>query len=117
MIIRVKNLQCETVIGVYEQEKTQKQPILINLRIKYDEGKAPTSDNINDTINYHLLVDKIKSHVENNKFELVERVVEEVGQIVMQNDKVISCKVEVDKHKGPLKYIDSFSVSKSFKRK
>ncbi len=116
MIIKIKNLHCETVIGVYQSEKTQKQPLVVNVKIDYDEGKSPITDNIEDGMNYHLIVDKIKEHIESRNFELVERVVEEVGEIVMSYNKVRSCKVEVDKPKGPIEFIDSFSVSKKFKR-
>jgi len=116
MQIKIKNIKCETILGIYAFEKTQKVPVMINVSIDYNEGNAPLTDNIEDTINYHPLVDAICTHVNNTSFGLVEKVVEDVGQIIMKHEKVRSCKVRVDKTKTPLKHIESFSVSKTFKR-
>ncbi len=116
MMIKVKNIYTETIVGAYESEKGRKQPLVISLKLKYDAGKSGKTDNLEDTLNYHLIVDKIKKHIESKEYNLVEHAVEDIGEIVMSFDKVKSCKVEAAKTKGPIEYIDSFSVIKSFKR-
>lgn len=116
MLIKVKNLKCETVVGVYEAEKKRKQPLVINLRIDYDEGNSPKSDNVNDTLNYHPIIEAIKNHIESTEFDLVEKAVADIGAIIMAYDKVRWCRVEAAKTKGPVKYIDSFSVTQTFRR-
>lgn len=117
MLIKVKNIKCETEIGVYDSEKGKKQPVLVNLRIDYDEGISPKTDKVEDTINYHTIVDEIRNHINNNKFGLVERVLEDLGKIVLAHKKVKSARIEVSKPKGPLNYIDDFSVTKTFYNK
>ena len=116
MIIKVKNIYCETIVGAYQAEKGYKQPLVVSLKIKYDSGDACNSDNLEDTLNYHLIVDQVKKHIESTEFNLVEKAVEDIGKIVMSYDKVKSCTVEAAKTKGPIEYIESFSVVKKFKR-
>ena len=117
MIIKVKNIHCETIVGAYEAEKKYKQPLVVSLEMNYDSGKSGITDNLEDTLNYHLIVDKIKTHIESTNFNLVEKAVQDIGAIVMSFDKVNSCVVEAAKTKGPIQFIDSFSVTKAFSRK
>lgn len=117
MIIRIKNLKCETIIGVYPAERSSKQILIINMKIKYDDGVAAESDDIKDTINYHEVVDKVRGLVESSQYNLLETLVEKIGETILEYKKVISCEIEIDKPNAPIENIDSVSVSKKFKRK
>ncbi len=117
MEMKIKNLYCETIVGVYEEEKKRRQPLVFNIKIKYDAGASHQSDNVADTLNYHPIVEGIKKHIEATNYDLVEKAIEDAGRIIMAHEKVHSCKVEAAKTKGPVEYIESFSVTKSFKRK
>jgi len=116
MIIKVKNIRCETFVGIYDEERAKKQPLLVNIKIEYDAGNSPKSDDVADTLNYHPIVDRIKTHIEENSFHLLEKAVEDIGDIIMGYSKVTACKVEIAKIAGPIKFIDSFSVTKNFRR-
>jgi FolB domain-containing protein len=116
-VIKIKNIYCETVVGAYQSEKGRKQPLVISLKLEYDPGKSGETDNLEDTFNYHLLVDQVKKHIESTEFNLVEKAVEDIGKIALSFEKVKSCKVEAAKTKGPIEYIESFAVIKKFKRK
>lgn len=118
MLIKVKNIKCETEIGIYHTELGVKQPLHISLRLDCEDSIAGKSDNIEDTLNYHNLVDEIRAHINNTKFNLVERVLEDMGKIVLSYKKVKSARIEVSKPKGPLSNIlDDFSVTKTFYNK
>ena len=102
MIIKVKNIHCETIVGAYEAEKKYKQPLVVSLEIEYDDGKSSTTDNLEDTLNYHLIVAEIKEHIESSDFNLVEKAVEDdaslegeaesLGDVVLSvsEDRVVS---------------------------
>lgn len=116
MIIKIKNLRVEAVIGVYDTEKKYKQPLLINLEIDYNEGVAPKTDRIDDTLNYHTVTDRVREYVENTKFDLLEKLVEEISKIVLSYEKVHSVSIQIDKPEAPIQGIESVSVSKIFKK-
>ncbi len=116
MIIKIKNLKCETVIGVYELEKKAKQRLILNAEIDYNEGNSIKSDKIVDTLNYHEVIKQVKQFIEGNSYELLEKMVEEVGHLILSFDRVISARVEIDKPDAPIEGIESVSVSKTFKR-
>lgn len=114
MIISIKNLTLNTIVGIYEFEQNQKQRVIINMLIEYDNGKSSKSDKIEDTLNYHIICDKISEYVENNSFRLLERLVYEVSQIVLKNPQVKSVDVEIDKPDAPIDNIESVSVREKY---
>jgi 7,8-dihydroneopterin aldolase/epimerase/oxygenase len=116
MKIKIKDLTCETIVGVYASEKKVNQPLVINVSIDYNEGESPRTDRIADTLNYHKVVDKISAHVRGTKFDLLEKVVEDIGNIVLSFERVKGCKVEVDKPNAPIEGLRSISVSKKFRQ-
>jgi len=71
MIIKIKNLKVDMIIGVYEFEKQNKQLVIVNLEIDFDEGKAPETDNIEDTLNYHPLCTDITNMLTEKPYELI----------------------------------------------
>ena len=51
-IIFLKGLRIDTIIGIYDWERTTKQPIIIDLEISTDIRQAATTDDIEQTTNY-----------------------------------------------------------------
>ena len=110
MIIRIKNLRLRTIIGIYDWERTELQDVIINAEIEFDGAKAAGSDNIQDTIDYKIINKKIIEMVESSKLFLVEKLADTVLKIIMEDKKVKSAKVEIDKP-GALRFTDSVSVT------
>jgi len=111
MIVRVKNIKAEAVIGVYEWEKKKLQPIIINLKMEYDASVAVKSDKINDAVDYCELTKKIVEKVSKTNFELLEKLVDFVLAISMEDKRVTWAEVEIDKIKPIEEYADSVSVT------
>ena len=116
MIIRIKDLEALCMIGVYEQEKHQKQKLIVNMKIEFDEGQAGASDLLDDTLDYHPICNNVREMLHNNEYELVERAVNEVGKYLLSLDKVVAADVEIDKPEAPIEGIRCVSVSKYFKK-
>jgi len=111
MIVRIKDIDVETVIGVYAWEKKKKQPLIINVLFDYDASKAAKSDKIDEAVNYIELTKKIKEQVEKANFELVEKMVDFVLGMVMEDERITHAEVEIDKPEALRDYALSVSVS------
>jgi len=76
-MIHVKDLLLRTIIGINDDERRNKQDVLINITLYTDHSDA-VSDNIEDVVNYRTLTKKIISLVEGSQFFLVEKMALEI---------------------------------------
>ncbi|MDH5424809.1 MAG: dihydroneopterin aldolase [Gammaproteobacteria bacterium] len=81
-IIFIRELEIETVIGIYDWEREIKQTISLDLEMGADIAKSANSDQIDDTLNYKEVGKRIIGFVEESSFELVEKLAEEIAAIV-----------------------------------
>tara|TARA_B110000908_G_C9982324_1_gene326029 strand:- start:16 stop:375 length:360 start_codon:yes stop_codon:yes gene_type:complete len=95
--LSIKNLAIDTTIGVYEHEKTITQRLYLSLIFDYDFSCAMKSDALNDTLDYALLGQKLKDVLENNCYELIERVLAVVADILETDYKITRYRIEVSK--------------------
>lgn len=82
-IVFIRELQIETVIGIYDWERKIRQFISIDLDMATDIKKASNSDNIEDTLNYKAVAKRLISFVSESEYELVETLAEKICDIVM----------------------------------
>ena len=115
MIIKIENLRLRTIIGVYDWEKETLQDLVINVTIDFDGEKAAASDDIGDTIDYKAMNKKIINFVETSSFNLLERVVAGICDIVFEDPAVRWASVKVEKP-GALRFADSVSVTETRER-
>lgn len=113
--IRVKNLLLRTYIGIKEEEILNKQDVLINLTIVYPATKAVEVNEIDKALNYRTITKAIISHVEDNRFALLERLTQELLDLVMAYPQVRYAEVEVDKPHA-LRFAESVSITLSDSR-
>ena len=108
-IIRITDLRLSAIIGIFDWERTQKQEVVINLEIECDLSKAAKSDRIEDTLDYKALNKRIIKHIEESQYFLIEKMADQVLQLVMENAAVTHAKVRIDKP-GALRFSRSVSV-------
>lgn len=113
--ICVKNLRLRTFIGIKEEEIINKQDVIINLTIFYQAHTAVQENEIEYALNYRTITKAIIGHVEGNKFALLERLTQELVDLVMDYKEVKYVEVEVDKPQA-LRYADSVSITLSARR-
>ena len=83
--------------GVYETEKKIPQLFRIRIVMETDLSEAGFSDDLNDTINYGETYLTVKQLVEENCFALIEKLAAEIAQCVLQDQRVVSVTVQVEK--------------------
>ncbi|HGE8485092.1 TPA: dihydroneopterin triphosphate 2'-epimerase [Serratia marcescens] len=114
-VIRIKNLRLRTFIGIKEEEINNRQDVLINVVIHYPADKARNSEDIADALNYRTITKAIIRHVEDNRFALLEKLTQDVLDIVKEHAWVTYAEVEIDKLLA-LRYADSVSMTMSYHR-
>ncbi len=108
--IRVKDLRLRTYIGIKEEEINNKQDVLINLTILYPAVEAVRDNDIDHALNYRTITKAIIQHVEGNRFALLERLTQEILDLVMNHATVRYAEVEVDKPHA-LRFAESVSIT------
>lgn len=108
--IRVKDLRLRTYIGIKEEEILNKQDVLINLTMLYPAANAVRDNDIEHALNYRTITKAIISHVENNRFALLERLTQEILDLIMEYPQVMYAEVEVDKPHA-LRFAESVSIT------
>tara|TARA_R110000796_G_scaffold45666_7_gene110606 strand:+ start:10070 stop:10444 length:375 start_codon:yes stop_codon:yes gene_type:complete len=113
--IRIKDLRLRTYIGIKDEEIHNQQDILINVTILYPADDAVAVNEITQALNYRTITKALIAHVEGNRFALLERLTQELLDIVMQHQQVHYAEVEVDKPHA-LRFAESVSITLSAQR-
>lgn len=82
-IVYIRDLRVETIIGIYDWEREVRQTISIDLEMATDIRKAASSDAIEDALNYKTISKRVVNFIENSEALLIEKLAEEVAQIVI----------------------------------
>lgn len=96
-IVFIKDLQIETVIGIYDWERKIRQIISLDVEMATDIRKAAHSDNIEDTLNYKAVAKRLISFVSESEYELVETLAEKICSIIQQEFHVPWVRLTVNK--------------------
>lgn len=97
--IRLKDIKAQTIIGVYEHERVHPQEILLNIELEAKCNKAAITDNLADTIDYAMLEEKIIGLLARSSFNLLEKLIKDVGDMLINTDNRIT-KVFVEAQKN-----------------
>ncbi len=109
MIIKIKNLRIKTIIGIYDWEQNFEREIIINAKIFTDYNSSLTTDDIEDTIDYDNIVSEIKILTQEKQFKLLEKLAQEIMNLIMKDKKVRKCQLELDKV-GAVEGLESFAI-------
>ena len=81
-IVFLRDLQIETVIGIFDWERRTRQTIVLDLEMSADVARAAASDHIDDTLNYKAVAKRLIEFVNQSEFQLVETLAERCAQII-----------------------------------
>ena len=108
-LIHVKDLLLRTIVGINDDERRNKQDVLINITL-YADHSAAASDDIKDTINYRTVTKETIKLVENSQFFLVEKMALEIVKICLADPRVGRAIVTVEKP-GAVRFARSVGVT------
>jgi dihydroneopterin aldolase len=82
-IIFLGGLEATTIIGIYDWERETKQTLVFDIEMAFDIKKAAETDDIQYTLDYKMVSERVVSFVEQSEFYLVEKLIEEVAQVIL----------------------------------
>ncbi|MCM8710926.1 2-amino-4-hydroxy-6-hydroxymethyldihydropteridine diphosphokinase [Clostridium sp. SYSU_GA19001] len=101
--IYIEELEIFANHGVFKEEKKLGQKFLISLELFLDLSEAGKSDNLEKTVHYGLLCEKIEEEFKSKTFDLLEAAAENLAQFILLNyDKIERVKLMIKKPWAPI---------------
>lgn len=113
--IHIRDLSLRCIIGLYPEERKNKQDVIINIVLETDLSSAGKSDLLSDTVDYKAIKLAILDFVENSSFQLIESLAEGIAAICLKDRRVQGATVTIDKP-GALRFARSVAVEITRKR-
>ena len=95
--ILIKNLIIQASVGVYEDEKQNKQKIIVNLELLLTNESEPDYDDIQATQDYSQFRKCLIDIVQSQHFQLLETLVNKIHSTLIKKKYVIGAKVQISK--------------------
>ena len=87
-VIRIDKIIARGKHGVTEVEREQCLPLELSVELLMDLKKPGQTDNIDDTVNYSTLHRTIVGIVETKSRNLLERLAEDIVEVIFQDTRV-----------------------------
>ena len=100
--LSVTGFECFGHHGVFEHEKRDGQPFIVDLTLGLDTRTAARTDDLRDTVDYGNLVATVQSVVESGSHDLIETVVQEVADVCLRDHRVEWTRVAIHKPQAPI---------------
>lgn len=81
--ITIEDLEVCFRVGVPDEERAEPQRLLISVRMGHDFSLAARTDDLNATIDYFAVTQRLKSLGEGREWRLLEKLVVEVAELVI----------------------------------
>ena len=98
----VSGIECWGHHGVFEHEKREGQPFVIDLVLGLDTRPAAASDDLRDTVDYGSLVAQVKAAVERDPVDLIETLIHRITEVCLLDSRVEWARVTVHKPNAPI---------------
>ena len=96
-IVFISDLCAETIIGIYEWEREQKQLVSVDIEMAANIAKAAIADNIDGTLNYKAVSKRTEQFIADSSFQLVETLAERLSEVILSEFDVPWVRLTVHK--------------------
>ena len=100
--IEIRGFEMVLLCGVLPEEKVRRQPFRFDLNLEVDLGPPSMTDQLDDTVNYGVVIEQLASTLPAERFDLLERLAGRTAEIVLQNNLVNAVEVTVHKLRPPV---------------
>ncbi len=101
-LLSVSGIECFGHHGVFEHERREGQPFVIDLTLGVRTRRAAASDDLRDTVDYGSLVSAVKAAVERDPVDLIETLAQRISDVCLAGDRVDWARVTVHKPDAPI---------------
>ncbi len=98
----VRDLRVYGFHGCLPQERERGQDFLVDLEIEYDSTRAAQEDNLSFALDYDRVVNEIHAIVATERYDLLETLVNRIGNYLLDWEGVSRVWVRVKKSEAPL---------------
>ncbi len=113
--IYIRDMLLRCIIGIYPEERKNKQDVVINICLHVDLSAACAKDDFARTVDYKRVKLDVVELVESSSYFLIEAMAQEIARICTRDERVAQVDVTVDKP-GALRFARSVAVEITRKR-
>lgn len=88
--------------GVFEHEKRNGQPFVVDVVLYTDIRTAEASDDVADTAHYGELAERVKDEITAGPYNLIEKLAGKMATMVLAEFDVAAVDIAVHKPKAPI---------------
>ena len=110
--IELRGLRSIGTHGVLAEEQARAQPFEVDLDLEADLTVAGRSDDLNDTVDYGSLAERVAAVIGGERHALLERLAERIAETALADERVRSVTVTVRKLRPPVPVDLAFAAVK-----
>ena len=107
--IHIRDIALRCIIGVNDDERREKQDVIVNVTLHADLARAGVTDNFADTLDYKAVKQRIVRLVEDSRYYLLEALAEAIAGTCLEFERVERVDVTVEKP-GALRFARTVAV-------
>jgi dihydroneopterin aldolase len=96
-IIFLREIRLDARIGIYKREKAITQTVELDLDLALPDDRVFKSGKVADTIDYAVVVERIRAALVEQHYGLVENLAEHVAQIILKEFRAPWVRVSIAK--------------------
>ncbi len=81
----LQNLRIDSIIGVYPHERTESQPLFLDVEVDYDFAPAAASDALADALDYDRIAAGLTRLAQEGRFILLEALAEAAASFCLES--------------------------------
>ncbi|MCP5162436.1 MAG: dihydroneopterin aldolase [Hahellaceae bacterium] len=93
----IEGLEVETLIGVYDWERTIRQRVIFDLEMDYDCRVAAEGDALDKALDYSAVAEMVRSITDVASYQLLETLAEEVASALLANFAISRIQLRLSK--------------------
>jgi len=79
----LRDVRLEAKVGIYKRERVTSQPIALDLEIELPADRVFATGKVADTIDYAVVVARLRTELEARRFGLVEELAEFIARLLL----------------------------------
>ena len=95
--VYVHGLAVDTVIGIFDWEREIRQKVVLDVEMAVDISASAATEDIDRTVSYKDVSDRLTQFVEQSEFLLVETMAEEIAALILAEFPVPFVRIKLDK--------------------
>lgn len=102
-VMRITGIEAQGFHGLFEVERQNGQPFIVDVELKLDLEKAGKSDDLNDSIDYNDVAILIHNEIIGPPVNLIEALAERISAKILSTYKAVDeIKTTIHKPRAPI---------------